>query len=295
MADMPSDFWSGYIIGITVVSFIVLLWMTINVYFTRSEDKTAHEQVWDDDLREGTNPAPMWWFWLIIATMAFSVVYLILYPGLGSFAGTLRYSQGGEIAAAEADFEAEFGTERRRIAALSDDQLVDDAAARRAGQHVFRVHCSACHGVHAEGQARLFPNLTDAEWQWGSSPAQIEQTISAGRTGVMAPFLAALQPEGVDELTQFVIALSLGRGDAPEVAAGKTRYDQLCFACHGADGSGNELLGAPALNDTEWTYGGDYDSVYTSIADGRTGVMPPFGDSLDPTQIRALTAWLSQR
>ena len=294
MADMPNDFWSGYIIGLTVISFLGLAWLIYNVYFTREPDTTAEEQVWDEDLREGTHPAPLWWFWLILASMAFSVIYLMLYPGMGSFAGVLRYSQGGEMESATAAFEEEFGSERGRIAALSAVALTQDASAQRAGQHLFRVHCSACHGPQADGQANLFPSLADDEWQWGNAAAQISQTISAGRTGVMPPWIAALQEDGAEAVTRYVIALSEGRANDPAVADGKTRYDQLCIACHGIDGGGNTLLGAPALNDPSWTYGGDYDSVYSSIADGRTGVMPPFSDKLDATQINALTAWLLQ-
>ena len=293
MADMPGDFWSGYIVGITVISFLCLAWLIYDVYFTGGSEHEASDIVWDDSLREGSNPAPLWWFWLILALMVFSVVYLMLYPGLGSFSGMLRWSQGGEVSESSVLFAAEFGVERERIAGLSSEELVSDEVARRAGQHVFRVHCSACHGMDGAGQANLFPNLRDAAWQWGGSAEQIEQTIAGGRTGIMPPWFAALQEDGTEEVTRFVIALSQGNGDDPEFAAGKARYDQLCFACHGSDGSGNSLLGAPALNDETWTYGGSYEAVRASIADGRTGIMPGFGERLDDTQIKALTAWLA--
>ena len=35
------------------------------------------ESVWDETLREGTAAAPLWWFWLIVALLAFTVVYLM--------------------------------------------------------------------------------------------------------------------------------------------------------------------------------------------------------------------------
>jgi cytochrome c oxidase cbb3-type subunit 3 len=63
-------------------------------------------------------------------------------------------------------------------------------------------------------------------------------------------------------------------------------------ACHGADGGGNPLLGAPTLNDPIWTYGGDRAAVIESLTNGRNGVMPAFGSRLDDTQIRLLAAWL---
>lgn len=56
-----------------------------------SSDSDQHERItWNETLNEGKNPAPMWWFWLILATMIFSVIYLMLYPGLGSYSGALK-------------------------------------------------------------------------------------------------------------------------------------------------------------------------------------------------------------
>lgn len=292
MADLPSDFWSGYIIGISVISFICLAWLVYNVYFTDSGDPELADRVWDEDLREGGTPAPMWWFWLIFATMVFSVFYLMLYPGLGSFKGMLDWSQAHEIEMAQQRYDASFGPERDRLAAEPHAALAGEPAAMRSASNLFRAHCSACHGTDLSGQAALFPSLIDAEWQWGGDAERIAQTIVSGRTGVMPPWIGALQPDGVAEVTDYVIAMADGRADDPAVAAGKTRYDQFCVACHLPDGRGNTLLGAPALNNGLWLYGGDYDSIYASIADGRGGEMPRFRDRLDDTQVKLLTAWL---
>ena len=64
------------------------------------------------------------------------------------------------------------------------------------------------------------------------------------------------------------------------------------MACHGAGGEGNPLLGAPALNDAAWNYGGERADVVESIANGRAGTMPAFSARLDETQVRLLAAWL---
>ncbi len=80
MADMPNDFWSGWITIITVVSLVALAWLVYSIYFSYDgrdlEEKKA--PVWDDDLREGHNAPPMWWFWFLFAGMIFSVIYLML-------------------------------------------------------------------------------------------------------------------------------------------------------------------------------------------------------------------------
>src|SRR5678815_5826978 len=57
-------------------------------------DTTGH--VWDEDLAEYNNPLPRWWSWLFWITIAFGVVYLALYPGLGKVPGLLGWTSIGE-------------------------------------------------------------------------------------------------------------------------------------------------------------------------------------------------------
>jgi cytochrome c oxidase cbb3-type subunit III len=292
MADMPTEFWGGWIVVVTVTTLIGLAWLVLNVYFGKDDAAEIAEQTWDETLREGTAAAPMWWFWFILALMAVSVVYLILYPGLGTFAGTLHWSQGHEITTSAEHYEQQFGAERRRIAATDASALGGDAAAMRSAARIFNNHCASCHGTDARGQAGLFPDLTDTEWQWGGTAAQIEQTLSTGRQGVMPPWQAALNDDGVAEVADYVLALAAGRTAEPAFAASKARYEAFCSACHAVDGSGNALLGAPALNDDIWLYGGSRAAIIESIGLGRSGMMPGFRTRLDRTQLRLLTAWL---
>jgi len=75
---------------------------------------------------------------------------------------------------------------------------------------------------------------------------------------------------------------------------GQARFNQICAACHGIEGTGNPLLGAPSLVDDVWLYGGDVDTIRTTLREGRNGRMPAFGDKLDDAQIRLLVAWLTR-
>lgn len=293
MADMPSEFWGGWIVVLTVTSLAALAWLVFNVFFARDDSEEIAAHTWDETLREGTTPAPMWWFWLIFSLMIVSVVYLILYPGLGTFAGVLRWSQGHEIETSARHYAERFGPARERIATAEIAALREDPAAMSAARSVFMIHCAACHGADAGGQAALFPDLRDGAWQWGGDAAAIGQTITAGRRAVMPPWQAALGDEGVDAVAGYVVALSEGRGGEPDLADAKTRFEQLCSSCHGADGGGNTLLGAPALNDDAWLYGGTRNDVARTIAGGRNGEMPAFGGRLDAAQIRLLIAWLA--
>jgi cytochrome c oxidase cbb3-type subunit 3 len=289
MVTVAAGFWAGWVVVLTVVSAAGLLWLVASVYFNR-DAAHAPDDVWDESLREGATPAPLWWFWLIVALLAASVVYLMLYPGLGSHRGVLNWSQGGQIAASRERFTADFGGERERIAQSSIADLQLDTGALRAGWHLFNNHCSACHGTDARGQANQFPNLSNDRWQWGGSERDIAQTITVGRLAIMPPWQAALGDAGVKAVAEYVRALAAG--NAPADGEGAVIYRTNCFACHGADGSGLAALGAPSLKDPEWLYGGSLDEIRASIANGRNGQMPAFGDRLDPTQVKLLTTWL---
>ena len=296
-ADLPADFWAGWILIVTAVSVAGLAWFIYSVYFgedAAAEDAAEDAPRWDGNLREGSQPAPMWWFWVMFASLAISVLYLILYPGLGSYAGALRWSQGGELEARTAAYEDEFGAIRRLIGVAPLEALRADTALMASAQRVFDRECAVCHGYDAAGQARSFPNLVDDAWQWGGTPEDIEHSIRAGRMAVMVGWQAPLGTARVTRLTELAVAMH-GTGRAPDAAhAGHADYMLHCAACHGADGAGNPLLGAPSLVDTATLYGADAAAMRHSIAEGRAGEMPAFAARLDDVQVRLLVAWLTR-
>lgn len=290
VADLPSEFWGGWIVAITAASFLALLWFIFDVY--RSGPDGNEQTVWDETLREGTKPAPIWWFWFILALMTISVVYVMLYPGLGRFRGALDWSMGGRIDERFVDYEGQFGTQRSLILKAPLAELANSTSAMESAWHVFNNNCSSCHGRDAAGQVKTFPDLTDATWQWGSDESQVIATIHAGREGAMPAWGTVVGQQGVDQLADYVLALSHGDAASASTAPGGTLFQQYCVACHGAAGEGNPLLGAPALNDAIWNNGGERADLTESIANGRSGVMPAFGARLDDTQIRLVAAWL---
>jgi cytochrome c oxidase cbb3-type subunit 3 len=107
----------------------------------------------------------------------------------------------------------------------------------------------------------------------------------------MISWQAVLGDKNVANVTDYVRALSTGDADQ---LPGKVQYMQFCIGCHGADGKGNALLGAPDLSDDSWLYGGSVESVRISISQGRNGIMPAFGERLDDAQIKMLVAWLAR-
>jgi cytochrome c oxidase cbb3-type subunit 3 len=220
------------------------------------------------------------------------VLYLMVYPGLGSNAMFLGWTQIKEYEEEMARAEERYGPIFEQYLDLPIDQVAADPKALRIGERLFASYCTVCHGSDAGG-VRGFPNLRDDSWQWGGGPGQIKTSILAGRTAVMPGWRDALGGDaGVDETVAYVLSLSGQTSDAAKAAAGKEKYDSLCVACHGADGAGNPALGAPSLIDDVWLYGGSEADVRHSVADGREGRMPAHGEFLGEARVHVLAAWV---
>lgn len=292
MADLPTGFWSGWIIVLTCVSLATLVWIVCSVYFApSSKEHPEAEPVWDNDLREGSNAPPLWWFWMLLAALVFSLIYLMLYPGLGSYGGLLNWSQGKRIVESYETYDTSYLDIRSDIASQNLAEIQNDLDLMQAAERIFKRECSACHGPDARGQASLFPNLMDIDWQWGSSAEQIEQTIRGGRVANMLAWQSILGDEKVNQVAGYVA--DMGNSAAAD-HPGQVVYQQNCVACHGVEGAGNPLLGAPNLADNIWLYGGDLETITASIATGRGGVMPSFAKRLDDAQIKLLVAMLAR-
>lgn len=77
------------------------------------------------------------------------------------------------------------------------------------GQKIFAANCVVCHGPDAKGiQAMGAPNLTDNVWLYGSSFAQIQQTLRHGRNGRMPAQEDILGNDKVHLLAAYVYSLS---------------------------------------------------------------------------------------
>jgi cytochrome c oxidase cbb3-type subunit III len=252
-------------------------------------DKTGH--VWDGDLEEYNNPLPRWWLGLFILTVLFGAGYLIVFPGLGNFSGTNRWSS---IAAYEAQMQEQRARFDERVASLRDktlEQLAVDPDAMATARNLFGANCSTCHGSDARG-ARGFPNLTDRDWLWGGEDQTVYESIAQGRHGMMPALGTVLGDTGVNEVASFVVSLG-GRKAPPDwVAAGKERFATICAGCHGVDAKGNSALGAPNLTDGTWLHGGDFDAIRATIMNGRDSQMPAHAATLGESKVRLLAAYV---
>ncbi|MEO8755342.1 MAG: c-type cytochrome, partial [Casimicrobiaceae bacterium] len=159
-------------------------------------------------------------------------------------------------------------------------------------------HCAQCHGSDAGG-SRGFPNLRDGDWLYGGAPATIVETITGGRMGVMPGFGPVLGDTGVRNVAAYARSLSGLPHDGLRAQLGKPLFMENCAACHGADGKGNQALGAPNLTDSIWLYGSSESTIAEGITRGRnanfaggTTPMPSFKDTLTAGQIRLLAAYV---
>jgi cytochrome c oxidase cbb3-type subunit III len=293
MSDFVSPGWSVYVAGATIVGLVLCLVLLVIASRRRvmsTDNTTGH--VWDEDLREMNNPLPLWWMGLFVITLVFSGVYLAIYPGLGSAAGSLHWTSAGEHADELEKARAEMAPVYARYAALPAAELAKEAKAMAIGERLFANHCAQCHGADARG-SKGFPDLTlaGASRLATGTPESIERTITDGRQGVMPPMAAALgSADDVKNVAHYVLSLSGSPHNNIAAELGRPKF-AVCAACHGPEGKGNQALGAPNLTDKVWLHGWGEQAVVAIVTQGKTNVMPAHKDRLSGEQIHVLAAY----
>ena len=254
-----------------------------------AQDKvTSHEY---DGIQEWDNPLPGWWFAMFVITIVWGLGYLAAYPGLGNFPGFLGWTSTGQHEQEVEVAETRFRAMRDKYLALAVEDIYTDPKVRNMGMRIYGNNCSQCHGLDAAG-ALGFPNLADGDWLWGGTAAEIKHTLVNGRQAVMPPWEAVLGDQGISEATAYVLQLNNRDADPQLAAAGEKHFQTYCAACHGADGKGNPILGAPNLTNGIWLYGGTEDQIAHSLRVGRNGQMPAYGNQLGEDKIHLLTAYI---
>ncbi len=293
MSDFTSNFWSVYVAGLTLVSIlacVILLWVTGRKKVMADADNTTGH-VWDGDLREMNNPLPRWWVWMFVITIVFSLLYLVAYPGLGTYQGKLAWSSAGQHAAEVAKATAAEAPLYARYTGMPPEQAAGDAQAMAIGERLFMNNCAQCHGSDARG-SKGFPNLADGDWLHGGTPDKIKETLTKGRTGNMPPMAAAVgSPDDVKNVANYVLSLSGSPHDSLRASLGKAKFG-ACAACHGMDGKGNQALGAPNLTDGVWLHGWGENAIMSIITTGKVNQMPAQEGKLTEAQIHVLTSYV---
>ncbi len=289
---------------------------------------TTTGHVWDDDLQEYNNPLPVWWTYAFYATIAFAVVYWIIYPswpiGNGFLTGvdtiTYKNSEGQEEtwhwnSRAKLLKETQEASLRQKpyfdkIAAMPYQQIVKDpelsSFIQSAGKALFLDNCAACHQVGGQGKIGHYPNLTDNSWIYGGTFQKINETITKGRHGYMPPFAEALSRDQIEEVANYVLSLSGEPHDAAKAAQGKEIFQTrvgACYYCHGREAKGRRDIGSADLTDKIWLWAdvpGARDpakkvaAIEHVVNTGLSHVMPTWGGRLSSEQIKVLTVYVHE-
>ena len=294
MSDFVSDFWSIWITVIVVVGILgvgALLFSQSKTTLKKGEQVQTMGHVWDGDLEEYNNPLPRWWMGMFYLTIFFGIGYLALYPGLGKWTGFFNWTSVGQYKTERAQAEAKYQPLYDKFLKQDVVAVAGNSEALAMGMRLFQTYCVQCHGSDARG-AKGFPNLTDNDWLYGGTPQIIKTTIEGGRHGQMPAFGAAFGEEKVKDAANYVMSLSGKKHDADRAARGKETFAAVCSACHGADGKGNQAVGAPNLTDSVWLYGGTEKTIIETVTNGRNNQMPAWKDFLGDGKVHLLTAYV---
>jgi len=269
-------------------------------------ETTGHE--WDG-IKELNRPLPKWWIYIFYATIAWSIVYYVLYPAIpwinSHTTGVLDYSSRKAVAERIDEARAAQAQYRDRIAALELPEIRAEQAvfnfAMAGGKAAFADNCAPCHGSGGGGSTG-YPSLIDDAWLWGGSLDEIHTTLLYGiradhpdtRQNDMLAFGrdGLLGAEEIDQVAEYVLSLSGRAGGQTAAEAGKSIFADQCSGCHGEDGTGIAELGAPNLTDAIWLYGGEKADIVASLNNGRAGVMPAWSGRLDDTTIKMLAVYV---
>lgn len=295
MADFSSSFWS-YFIAITslvgIVGLIILLIKCSSKKSGSDSDKVeTMGHVWDENLEEYNNPLPAWWLYMFVLTIVWGIGYLIMYPGLGAFSGILGWSQLNQLEAEMQYAEETYGPIYKKYQDTDLVSLSKDETALKIGERLYASYCTTCHGSDARG-ARGYPNLRDDDWLFGGEPENIKVSIMKGRKAFMPAWETVLSENDIFDVTSYVEQLSGRIVDSLHASKGKEVFNINCAACHGLEGKGNSMMGAPNLTDDIWLYGGSQKKIIESIIQGRNGIMPAHEEFLGEAKVHILSAYI---
>ena len=269
-------------------------------------DTTGHE--WDG-IKELNTPLPRWWLLTWYATILWAIGYWIVMPAwpylTGYTQGVIGYSQRAVVAADIAEARAAQASYFDRIEKLSLAEIAGDAELRdfavAGGRSAFAVNCSQCHGQGAAG-SKGYPNLNDDDWIWGGTADAIHTTIRDGiradhddtRFSQMPAFAKdeILEKEQIDQVVEYVLAVSGQENDKVKAEAGKAVFDENCTDCHGKDAKGYREQGGPNLTDALWLFGGERAEIQQTIETSRFGVMPAWQGRLSDATLKQLAIYV---
>jgi cytochrome c oxidase cbb3-type subunit III len=172
-----------------------------------------------DGIRELDNHLPPWWKGLFVGTIAFSVVYLVIFHVLD----TLPLQQQ------EYDTEVAYAQEQaQKLKAASPTAAIDetnveaatDALALADGKQIFLNTCASCH--RKDGGGDIGPNLTDEYWLHGGSIKEIFKVVRHGVQGTnMIAWQGVISPDKMKSVASYILTLKGANPPSPKKPQGE--------------------------------------------------------------------------
>ena len=96
----------------------------------------------------------------------------------------------------------------------------------------------------------------------------------------------------ITDVANYVRSLSNLPNSAEAAQRGAMVFAANCVVCHGPDGKGQQLLGAPNLTDGIWLVNSSQAQIEKNVREGRNNRMPGFGDFLGEDKVQLLAAYV---
>lgn len=159
---------------------------------------TDHEY---DGIVELDNALPPWWLYMFYGTIIFSIIYVIMFFGMGKF------NQQDELKAEYAVAAEKIEAYQKEHGAAVDENtvvLVTDADKLADGKAIYEKNCVACHALNGGGG--VGPNFTDDYWIHGNSINEVFKVVKYGvpEKG-MIPWEAQLNPEQMQNVSSYIL------------------------------------------------------------------------------------------
>ena len=156
-----------------------------------------------DGIQELDNPPPAWFKFLFLLTIAFALVYLLIFHVMKK--PNSSYDEYmAEVTAAQIRKDELI----RSGALINENNVVQltDAADISKGNEIFKANCVSCHGENAGGT--VGPNLTDQYWINGGGIRNVFSTISNGVPAKgMITWKTQLNPKQIQLVGSYVLSL----------------------------------------------------------------------------------------
>ena len=134
--------------------------------------------------------------------------------------------------------------------------------------------------VFGLGYLVLYPGLGafDGSYQWTSTKQHDEEVAQANAQS--GPIYEKYANTDLKQLA----------ADPEALAIGQKLFLNNCAQCHSSDARGGK--GYPNLTDIDWIYGGAPETIKETIANGRKGVMPPWGAVLGDEGVKDMAHYV---